>query len=267
MYTEERRALILKEVLEEKKASITELALKFNVSDETIRRDLRQLSLEKKIVKVHGGALAPSHPAREETYDIRSKTHKKAKQAMGRYAASLIRDGDIIALDYGSSAEELARSIFGVRDITIITNSFLTAEILLEKRSREEFTGKILFLGGLVDLHTAKTIGEFTIAQMERFSLDKAFLCTTSVSRSGLMMWDEREGEYSASLAHQASEVYVMADSSKFGKESFYRFLDFGQVDAIITDNENKISSSLKHLLNEKDVELHIVESAQEEEK
>ncbi|MEG0740587.1 MAG: DeoR/GlpR family DNA-binding transcription regulator [Clostridia bacterium] len=259
MFTDERKALILQELTTEGRMSIPDLAKRFNVSTETIRRDLAQLGDEKKLVKVRGGAISMPRPIKEDSYDIRAKKNHNGKQAIGRFAASLIHSGDVVGLDYGATATEIALALLNVTGVTIVTHSFDIATVLADKRARGDFDGRILFVGGMIDQSTAKTSGLLSLSFMEQFSLDKVFLCTTAVSVSGLMMWDEQEGEYSAALARQASKAYVVADSSKLGKESFYKFLGYDSVSEIITDDEHPVSSSLRHALETHDVNLRIV--------
>lgn len=259
MFADERKAKILEIISREGNVRINNLSKEFNVSAETIRRDLNELSLDKKIHKVHGGAIAVKHPIREENYETRVKLNYESKKRIGQYAASLISDGDIIALDYGATTEEIARSIYNLKDITVITNFLKTANILVEKQRHGDFTGKIIFIGGTLDSGTARTGGEIALSVLSRFTADKAFLCATSISPNGIMMWDENEGGFSACLCSHASETYVVADSTKFDKESFYKFLEFNQVDHIITDDEHEISDQTKSAISLADVQLHCV--------
>ena len=261
MFADERKSMILEAILRDGSGYIADLSRQFHVSDETIRRDLNELSKDKKILKVHGGAIAIKHPIREENYKTRVKQNCEAKKKIGQYAASLISDGDIISFDYGATAEEIARSIYNLKNITLITNSFTIANILTEKQQNGDFTGKIIFIGGAVDCETSKTGGEIAMSVLNRFMADKAFVCATSISQSGIMMWDESEGEFSAALSKRSSETYVVADSTKFDKESFYKFLDFNLVNHIITDDENKISEQTKSAICLGNAQLHVVKS------
>lgn len=263
MFADERKDKILDIIMEEGNCSIADLSQRFDVSTETIRRDLNELSKERKIKKVHGGAIPIKHPIREENYDTRVRQNYEAKKRIGRYAAGLISDGEIISFDYGATAEEIARSIFNVKNVTLITNSFRTADILIQKLNNGDFTGKVIFIGGAVDSQTAKTNGEIAIAQLNRYMADKAFVTATSVSQNGIMMWDENEGEFSAALSRRSSETYIVADSSKFDKESFYQFLDFQQVNCIITDDEHEICEQTKSAISAGDAKLQIVKSKQ----
>lgn len=259
MFADERKAKILEIISREGNVRINDLSAQFRVSAETIRRDLNELSLDKMVHKVHGGAIAVKHPIREENYETRVKQNYESKKRIGQYAASLISDGDIIALDYGATTEEIARSIYNLKNITIITNFLKIANILVEKQRNGDFTGKIIFIGGVLDCETSRTTGEIAMSVLNRFTADKAFLCATSISPNGIMMWDEGEGGFSACLCSHACETFVVADSTKFDKESFYKFLEFNQVDHIITDDENEISEETKSAINLANVELHYV--------
>ncbi len=259
MFADERKSMILDILSRDGNVRITDLSQEFNVSTETIRRDLNELSDEKKLIKVHGGAIALKHPIREENYNIRAKQNCEEKKRIGLYAASLIKDGEIVFLDCGVTTEEIARSIYNLKNLTLIINSFNIADILAKKHQNNDFTGKIIFIGGTIDSESLKTRGELAFSALNRYSADKAFIGATSVSRNGLMMWDESEGEFSSAISRKSSETFIVADSSKFDKESFYKFLDFTEVNHIITDDENEIHDEIKSTIASNNVQLHIV--------
>ena len=259
VFADERRAKVLEMILREGTVRISTLVKIFGVSSETVRRDLTELNRAKKIQKVHGGAMALRHPAREENYEVRVRKHSEEKKQIGRYAAGMIEDGDIVALDSGATTEEIARSVFGLHEVTFLINSLNIAQILAEKQREGDFTGKIIVLGGVLDSPSGHTGGEIARTVLNRFAADKAFLSATSVSARGIMMWDESEGGFSASLAACASEVYVVADSSKIGVESFYRYLELGRVDHLITDDKNAVAEPIRAALRLAGAELHCV--------
>lgn len=261
MFAEERKTLILQILSRDGNVRITDLSQEFNVSAETIRRDLNELSIDKKLVKVHGGAIALKHPIREENYATRITQNCRAKKRIGEYAAGLINDDEIIFLDSGATTEEIARSIYNRKNLTILINAINIASILMPKLQNGDFTGKIIFIGGTIDCDNSKTRGEMTFTLLSRFSADKAFIGATSISERGMMMWDESDGEYSAVLSKKSGITYTVADSSKFEKDSFYKFLDLTDVNHIITDDENEISNEMKTVLNSSNVQLHIVKS------
>jgi DeoR/GlpR family transcriptional regulator of sugar metabolism len=264
MFADERKGKILEQLSHEGAVHIKELVEAFGVSSETIRRDLNELSRDGKLRKVHGGAIALRHPAREQDYEIRVKQNSESKREIGQYAAGLIEDGDIVALDYGATTEEIARAVCGLKNVTFLTNSLNTAGILVEKLRHNDFTGKIIFIGGVLNAVTAQANGTVALSNLSRFTADKAFLGVTSISTGGLMMWNEEEGEFSACLAGHASDVYVVADSTKFDKESFYKFLDLGQVGHIITDSRVEISEQIKSAIHSAGTELLFVKAGED---
>lgn len=263
MFADERKGKILEQLSHEGAVHIKELVEAFGVSSETIRRDLNELSRDGKLRKVHGGAIALRHPAREQNYEIRVKQNSESKREIGQYAAGLIEDGDIVALDYGATTEEIARAVCGLKNVTFLTNSLNTAGILVEKQRHNDFTGKIIFIGGILNAVTAQASGTVALSNLSRFTADKAFLGVTSISPDGLMMWNEEEGEFSACLAGHASDVYVVADSTKFDKESFYKFLDLGQIGHIITDSRVEISEQIKSAIRSAGTELLFVKAGE----
>lgn len=261
MFADERKSIILEILSREGNVHIADLSQEFNVSTETIRRDLTELSNDKKIIKVHGGAIAVKRPIREENYNTRVKQNCEAKKKIGQYAAGMISDGEIVFLDSGATTEEIAQAIYGLKNITFIINSFNIANILAQKYKNGDFTGKIIFIGGTVDCENGKTKGEISLTALNRFAADKAFIGATSISPNGFMMWDESDGEFSSALRKKSGETYVVADSTKFDKESFYKFLDLAEVNHIITDDINKINDQLKSIINSCNIQLHIVKN------
>lgn len=261
MFADERKSLIMEQLSLKGNVRITDLSKKFNVSTETIRRDLSELADEKKLKKVHGGAIAVKHIIHEKNYETRIKQNYEAKKRIGQYAAELIYDEEIIFLDSGATTEEIAKSIYNRKDLTLVINSFTIGNILAQKHANGDFTGKIIFVGGILNSENLITAGTLTLSGISRFSADKAFISATSISKSGIMMWNENDGEYSAALSKNSNEVYIVADSSKFGKESFYKFMEFSQIDNIITDDENKLDSNIVNAASINNVKLHIVTS------
>jgi len=259
MFADERKVLILEQLSLEGSVKITDLAKRFNVSTETIRRDLSELADAKKLKKVHGGAVAIKHIIHEKNYETRIRQNYEAKKRIGQYAAELIGDDEVIFLDNGATTEEIAKSIYNRKGLTLVINSLTIGSILAQKQVNGDFTGKIIFVGGIINSDNLITTGVLALSVISRLSADKAFIGATSISKSGIMMWDENDGEYSAALCRNANETYLVADSSKFGNESFYKFLDFSQIDHIITDDENRIDAGIINAADSNNVKFHLV--------
>lgn len=143
MFAIERRNAILAALKEEKHVVVSELAKQFDVSEETIRRDLDKLEKEGYVVKTYGGAVISEGAAIELPYVVRKKANVEAKQKIAELAAELIMDGDTLILDASSTALFIAQKIKTKKDITLLTNSL---EVLMEL---SDVTGwKILSTGG-----------------------------------------------------------------------------------------------------------------------
>ena len=145
MLTSERQRLIKEQALKVGEVSISELARKYNVSIETIRRDINILSEKNLLKKVRGGAVPIRFSVREDAYDIRYRKNQAGKTAIGEYIASnLIEDNDNIALSGGSTMEIMAGSIAGKRNLLVVTNSFNIATILQNRIQQNAFSGEVI---------------------------------------------------------------------------------------------------------------------------
>lgn len=261
MLTDQRREEITRIIYTEGRAYISELADLFNVSGETIRRDLNEIVKNNKIKKVHGGAVCINKPVREEHYDIRKMKNYKQKLAIGKYAAKLIGNNDIIAMDTGTDTESLAFNIRGVKGIIIITNSLKIAQVLSDKRKRGDFDGQIIMLGGDIDSDTDCAYSPLTNEMLSRFAVDKAFVGATAINSLGITSWDIRHGVFTEQLCKVAEKCYFLADSDKFGKHSFYNICPISDLDAIITDNKYPISEMFKESCKKNNCQIYIVDA------
>lgn len=259
MLSDQRQYEMSEWICREGKASIAELAEHFGVSGETIRRDLAVLAKEGKIRKVHGGAVAVRHPVRDQSYAIRQQQSSYNKQKIGEYAASLLRDGDIIGIDSGTSAESFARAIYHVRDLKVVTHSMPVAAILADKLSAGDFEGSVLLLSGTVNPETHTLGGSVTLTQLQGYHMDKSFIAATALSASGVMAGTEQDGWMSATLLRQSECAYVIAESEKLDRQSFFKIADYDELHGLITDDEHPMSAELAKIIAESGTELHTV--------
>lgn len=256
----ERQRIISEKVRKEGQVFIAQLASEFSVSVETIRRDINYLNKINSIRKVHGGAVAVNKNLHEEGYAQRVDIDREEKEKIGLYTSRFVKDNDVVAFDSGVTLDWLAQYIDGVKNITIIINSISALNILLNKHNNGDFTGKIIFLGGEVNCRNHYTLGGLTTDMLKNFSVDKAFIASTSISLNGVRMYDVNDGLFSSMLVKQAAVSYLLAASSKFGKESLYKVCDFNNIQHIITDNRNTIPTNLEKTICNAGVQLHIVE-------
>lgn len=264
MLTDQRRAEIIKIIYTEGKAYISELAKRFNVSGETIRRDLNEIIKEEKIKKVHGGAICTRRPVREEKYEVRVLKAPDQKRCIGKRAAKLIEDNDIIAVDTGTDIESFVSEINGVTGIKIITNSLKISQILTDKRKHEDFEGDIIMLGGDIDPETDCAYSPLTNEMLSLFIADKAFIGATAVNSEGIMSWETSHGVFTKKLCSIAGKRYLLADSDKFGKHSFYHICSIDELDMIITDDKYEISKSFRDRCKQSGCRLEIAECKNE---
>ena len=148
---EERKNEILNELKRIGKVKVIDLAKQFNVSEETIRRDLTQLEENGLLKKVYGGAIKTTFQSGEPPFTQRTTVNQEEKIQIGKKAAELISDGDVIVIDVGTTTLEFAHSIQNKKNITILTNSIPVSAVLTESLNQQKFTGQILLLGGQID--------------------------------------------------------------------------------------------------------------------
>ena len=233
MFAIERRNAILAALKEEKHVVVSELAKQFDVSEETIRRDLDKLEKEGYVVKTYGGAVISEGAAIELPYGVLKKASGEAKEKIAELAAELIMDGDTLILDASSTALFIAQKIKTKKDITLLTNSL---EVLMEL---SDVTGwKILSTGGSLKERSCALIGSQAEECLERFHVDKAFISCKGVdAEHGFSDSSDAHAAVKRKMIAAASQVFFAVDSSKFGKLSFTSISGFSGVDAVITEN------------------------------
>ena len=258
MLAKERQNAMLEIIRRDGRATITELARTFDVTTETVRRDLSLLSQKEPIRRVHGGVvLLP--PVRHE-YDLeeRKLCFPNEKRAIGALAASLLSDGDAVAIDEGSATEAFAEAIFGRKDLLITTCSPEIAMVLHRKIKRGDFTGTVIMLGGTLNARNGCVIEGDCIPMLDRLYFNKAFAGATAVSEKGVFLWNNLEAEFTSRLFSHSEMRIVLAESDKFGKNSFFLYSEFNGVDRVVTDSTIPIPEPVVRALEQAGTELSI---------
>ncbi|GGH16145.1 DeoR/GlpR family DNA-binding transcription regulator [Paenibacillus segetis] len=229
---EERRQTILAQLDMDGKVQVHALAELFNVSTETIRRDLDRLEKEEKLRKVYGGAVRVRSEMIEPVFLKRSQMQRNEKQAIGRLAASLIEDGETVMLDNGTTTLEIMRQLKDRADVTVITNSVVILNCALE-----EFQGKVIFAGGEVNLSYQAATGIIAHSMLDQFKVNKAFISAGGVSLSdGITEYNLEEALLSRKMMQRAEESILVVDHSKFGVTTFAQIAPIEQISMIVTD-------------------------------
>lgn len=217
MLTEQRHLTILEELQRSGRVLARELAERLRVSEDTIRRDLRDLSARGALQRVHGGAL-PVSPALANLAR-RSGIAVEEKQALGRHAASLIADGQLVFVDGGTSTLAMVQQLPSTLRATIATHSPVIAAALIEHPGVE-----VLMLGGRLFKHSGVAVGAGVAQAIQALRADCYFLGVTGVeAQFGLSTGDAEEAQVKALLMASAAETVLMASSDKLGKVSPYR--------------------------------------------
>lgn len=260
MRAENRLKHILKTAEKDGFVSTSVTAEILGVSIETVRRDINQLCSEGKVKKVRGGAVPVKLSLRREAeYMVRKKDNIRAKNAIGAFAASLIRDNMTIIFDCGTSVQQIAANLSGVKNVTFITNHIPTASLLLEKFSADELTGRLIIIGGMIDTKNYYATGGNIAEEIQKYYADIAFVACTSVSAESVSMYNPAESHYSGHMMKRSSMSVLVGESEKFGKNSVCRFASPTDFDAIVTDDLNPIPNDILEEISRSETELHIV--------
>jgi DeoR family fructose operon transcriptional repressor len=240
MYAMERQELIERLLLDEGRVSVIELARRFDVTTETVRRDLDQLERIGALRRVHGGAVARERDSiAEPTLAERSHRRSEAKAAIARRALEVIGDRfrGSVYLDAGTTTEALAaqladRLLMTGGHVEIVTHAMTLAHALAGTSDAD-----LTVIGGRVRTATAAAVGADTVHAIERLRPDIAFLGTNGISASfGLSTPDPDEAAVKSAIVRAARRVVVVADADKLGSELLVSFAPLEAIDVLVTD-------------------------------
>lgn len=241
-----RRKSILDLITEDSDITIAELAQKLGVSVVTIRADLDALEQEGLIVRTRGGALPAFHPKILNHLG----DNRECKLAIAKAAAGLIKDGDSIIIGTGTTTSLIGKFLLGRKDIHIVTNNTL---LLTYARVNPQL--RLTLIGGEFQPAEEGVVGPLALRELEQFHVSKAFVGTDGISlKQGFTANFVEGAEFVRKIADQANEVYVLAESAKFGHPGFARILPFDGVDGLICDAG--ISSEFEEKLKDADVKV-----------
>ncbi len=236
MYAEERQEAITSLVMSKGRASVAELAQTYDVTTETVRRDLAALDRAGLLRRVHGGAV----PARalhvvEPGVMEREATRADYKDAIARAALDYLPvDGGSVLFDAGTTTGRIAALLPSDRELVAVTNSVPIAARLAAMPSVS-----LQLLGGRVRGLTQAAVGEPALRLLDTMRVDVAFIGTNAISvEHGLSTPDSEEAAVKRAMVRAAGFVVVVADSSKVGREDLMSFAPVDRVDVLITDAE-----------------------------
>ncbi|MFB9278410.1 DeoR/GlpR family DNA-binding transcription regulator [Cohnella cellulosilytica] len=258
LFAEERKEAIVKLVNERKKVLVPELIDYFKMSPATIRNDLRDLEAAGLIKRTHGGAIPSSAIRVGFEMDSNSKNVElvPAKEAIARKAVEWVEEGDIIVLDTGTTTLEMAKRLLHKKNVTVIVNDIEIASVL------EKFEGvNVVIIGGTLRRNFHCTVGPFAVKLLSELNVDKVFLGTNAFSaEKGCTTPDINQAEIKKTMVQIATQVIVLCDSSKIGKNSFVQFAPPSDIDALVTDDN--VDSALLKEISETGIDVHLAEVA-----
>lgn len=224
-----RRAEILDELLEHGYRSVPELAASFDVDASTIRRHLARLEELNLVQRTHGGAL----PVRQSDtpYTFKETLHQAQKAVIGAAVAAMIDDGQTLLLDSGSTTLEVAKHLTA-EGLTIITNDLRIGTEVADRK-----LGQLIMLGGQLLPHVYTLCGPAALAQLAGLRVTTAVFGADSILKEGVFNTNAQEVELKQRMRDRALRAYLVADSSKFGREAIYQVFDNDAFDGILTDD------------------------------
>ena len=233
MYAAERHQVLVRRARELGRLEVTQVAAELGVTTETIRRDLTALERQGLLHRVHGGAIATDRVEIEPAVGIREVTHSEEKDRIAKAAVTELGSATTILLDAGTTTARVASMLSDDVELTVVTNSLPIATTLA---SRSRVT--VHLIGGRVRGTTMSAVDRWALATLESVNCDVAVLGTNgfSVDR-GLTTPDVAESAVKGAMVKAAARRIVVADSSKYGADSFSRFASLADVDTVVTDD------------------------------
>jgi len=227
-----RRADLACYVRDHAQATVRELAEAFQVSPDTIRRDLDHLAERGVLTRTHGGAVPLGVLATADApLASRRSVRREAKERIGRATAHLIHDRETVILNGGTTALEVARSLGGLRDLTLVTNNLLVPAEVSSGSVRDLYV-----LGGTCRVPSMVTIGPVGFTGTGGIRADVAIIGVSGVSANGYSTTHLAEAQMMQEMIASAARVVILADSAKFGRTAFVHICPLEEASTLVTD-------------------------------
>ena len=228
----ERKNEILAKLRAEQRVLVSELALHYNVTEETIRRDLDKLEKEGYATKTYGGAIWGNSTKTDLSYTIRNKTNVEAKNAIATLVCDLVEDGDHLMIDDSSTSLYIAKKLKEKKALTVITNS---VELVVELSGVEGWT--IMLTGGRLKPESLALVGGQTQQSLAMFHVDKVIMSCKGIDLdAGVTDSSEFHSQTKQSMLRAAKKRILALDGSKFDKVSFVNIAPLTAYDAVVTN-------------------------------
>jgi DeoR family transcriptional regulator of aga operon/DeoR family fructose operon transcriptional repressor len=220
-------------IKEERRASVKKLSELFNTSEVTIRADLKKLSENGLIKRTHGGAVYNGENNKKELpFEIRRMYKRQEKCEIGKAAANVIRDGEVVFIGGSTTAIEITPHLIDKRDLTVITNSLEIAHRMINTDVY------LIIMGGALKRETLSLVGYSCEYILNEINISKAFFSAAAFSiEDGLTDINQEEIQIRKRIIKKTKKIIALVDSSKWNKTSLVTFLNTSELDTIITDS------------------------------
>lgn len=231
----ERRMRILQELKKREFLTLNELVSLFeNVSESTLRRDLKSLNEDGQIDLIQGGAAIKTFSTFDPPISSRSIVNIEAKDKIAKFAAGLVKENDVVYIDTGTTALGLMKYLANKKITIVTTNVWLLNHL-------QGAVASCIVAGGEINKETASISGPQTEESLRQMFFDVAFLGTSGVDAiAGINTGDIREASIKRIVKANSARTYVLADSSKIGVASMYKAFEIGDC-TIITDKKHEL--------------------------
>lgn len=232
MITEQRRDRLLQFIRQRGFASLNDLAGELRVSESTIRRDLDHLEEVGTAKRTHGGVFYTGPSPHLPHFRNRQEQKWDKKKEIAARAAELVEDGDVVLLDGGSTTYELAQLLIA-RNVQVVTNSLPVANLFMTSSSVD-----LIIVGGYVHLRTGVSLGPYANEMLSTLNVRRAFLSVAGINERGFFNSNLLLVETERAMLRAADEAVILADSTKFGRQSLALLCELGDVAQVVVDNE-----------------------------
>jgi Transcriptional regulators of sugar metabolism len=231
------------------RVGVDELAARFEVTPQTIRRDLNELCERKLLARVHGGAVAQSGVENME-YGARRSIAADEKALIGRCAARLVPDEASLFINIGTTTEAVAHALLQHRGLMVITNNINVANVMRVQPGFE-----VVIAGGVVRQADGGIVGEAAVDFIRQFKVDYAIIGASAIDDDGALLdYDFREVKVAQAIIANARHVILVADATKFERTAPVRIAHLSQVDTFVTDRCN--ARAIRKIAEDNDVTL-----------
>ncbi|RCW61073.1 MULTISPECIES: DeoR/GlpR family DNA-binding transcription regulator [Halanaerobium] len=238
MLAEERRQRILEKINIDGTVHVSDLSEELDVTEETIRRDLDVLDERELLSRIHGGAVAIETNSKAElSFNVRENKMKNSKTEIAKKAVNLIEEGETIFLDASTTAMYLARELANLNNLTVITNSI---KIMMELIDYDNIT--VISTGGTLRSNSFSFVGPLANETVKKYFADKIFAsCKGITVQHGATDSNELEIEVKENMIKQTNEIIILADHCKLNQTGLAKFVNFEDIDTLITDSNADI--------------------------